>query len=120
MFGMLMVGIHSNVIYMCSCSFPSGQRCPYGTVTTISAFMAQIPGVSDRMTLSPSLSLFLSFSPSFFFFLLLFSSYLSFSLIDVIMIMKMSALGGERERARGERKIRGEGGGAARNCFGNS
>ena len=41
----------------------------------------------------------------------------SFSLIDVIMIMKMSALGGECERARGERKIRGEGGGAARNCF---
>jgi hypothetical protein len=34
------------------------------------------------------------------------------------MIMKMSALGGECERARGERKIRGEGGGgAARNCF---
>ena len=84
---------------------------PCGTEKTISAFMAQIPGVSDRMTLSPSLSLFLSFSPSFFFFLLLFSSYLSFSLIDVIMIMKMSALGGECERARGERKIRGEGGG---------
>ena len=42
----------------------------------------------------------------------------SFSLIDVIMIMKMSALGGECERARRERKIRGEGGGgAARNCF---
>ena len=48
----------------------------------------------------------------------------SFSLIDVmIMIMKMSALGGECERARGERKIRGEGGGgqpgivlATRNC----
>ncbi len=57
--------------------------------------------------LSLSLSLFLSLSLS-----------LSFSLIDVIMIMKMSALGGECERARGERKIRGEGGGgAARNCF---
>ena len=44
---------------------------PCGTEKTISAFMAQIPGVSDRMTLSPSLSLFLSFSP--------FSSFSSFS-----------------------------------------
>ena len=42
----------------------------------------------------------------------------SFSLIDVIMIMKMRALGGECEPARGDRNIRGEGGGgAARNCF---
>ena len=40
----------SNVIHMCSCSFPCGQRCPCGAVATISAFVAQIPGVSDRMT----------------------------------------------------------------------
>ena len=45
---------------MCSYSFPSGQRCPCGTVKTISAFMAKIPGFSDRMTLAPFLSLFLA------------------------------------------------------------
>jgi hypothetical protein len=47
----LMFGMHSNVIYMCACDFPCGQRGPCGSVATISAFMAQIPGVSDRMSL---------------------------------------------------------------------
>ena len=49
-FGHLVFGMHSHMTYMCACSFPCGQRGPCGSVATITAYMAQIPGVSDRMT----------------------------------------------------------------------
>ena len=46
----LVFGMRSPRTYMCACSFPCGQRGPCGSVATITAYMAQIPGVSDRMT----------------------------------------------------------------------
>ena len=48
--GHLVFGRHSHATYMGACSFPFGQRGPCGSVATITAYLAQIPGVSDRVT----------------------------------------------------------------------
>ena len=42
-------GMHSHVTYMCAWRFPCGQRGPFGSVAIFTAYMAQIPGVLDRM-----------------------------------------------------------------------
>ena len=48
--GHLVSGMHSQVTYMCAWSLLCGQRGPCGSVATVTAYMAQIPGVLDRMT----------------------------------------------------------------------
>jgi hypothetical protein len=45
--GHLVFGMHSYVTHMCACSFPCGQRGPCGSIATITASMAQIPGASE-------------------------------------------------------------------------
>jgi hypothetical protein len=42
--------MHSHVTYMRSCRSACGRRGTDGPVFTVTAYMAQIPGVSDRMT----------------------------------------------------------------------